>query len=459
MAKKDNIQVSFGINGMERQGFSHLIDEKTYTFMQNGNIETDDESIALTNEQSNYLCSKLKPGYVVIGTKYDSINNKVWLFLTQKDLYTKEDNQGNTIKVRNSEIGYIEVNNEINDSSDTISECNCDVKTVLNAPLEEIENQIETCSYTTVIYDDCNNCLNFAPEYPITSIELKREACGYTMTFTSKNNPPRYIILDNIDYYTHEIDSKCGKSTQIETCLDCDKLRLFPKYTTPTLNPSVINYGGSLKKANYEFYIAYCDKIGNELTSYIASTNPITNFDFDNIQLETEKENENTNYSIKIKVSNLDRKFNFYKIAVIERTTKDIVTVYEEGVHSTSDSTVIYSSNSGKNRISINKLFSEKPVYKNFGGLVASNGILFGYDYNVEKEWNLQPMVNLLGSFVKWQTVEAGEDLYKDGINVANYKGYMRDEVYPMGIRFITNTGYKTSLFPLVGRPSSTEDL
>ena len=63
MAKKDNIQVSFGINGMERQGFSHLIDEKTYTFMQNGNIETDDESVALTNEQSNYLCSKLKPEY------------------------------------------------------------------------------------------------------------------------------------------------------------------------------------------------------------------------------------------------------------------------------------------------------------------------------------------------------------------------------------------------------------
>ena len=79
MAKKDNIQISFGINGMERQGFSHLIDEKTYTFMQNGNIETDDESIALTNEQSNYLCSKLKPGYIVIGTKYDSINNSMFL--------------------------------------------------------------------------------------------------------------------------------------------------------------------------------------------------------------------------------------------------------------------------------------------------------------------------------------------------------------------------------------------
>lgn len=41
--------------------------------------------------------------------------------------------------------------------------------------------------------DDLNNCLNFLPEYPITSIELKREACGYTMTFTSKQST-RYIF-------------------------------------------------------------------------------------------------------------------------------------------------------------------------------------------------------------------------------------------------------------------------
>ena len=65
MAKKDNIQISFGINGMERQGFSHLIDEKTYTFMQNGNIETDDESIALTNEQSNFKSRRFGcPGWM-----------------------------------------------------------------------------------------------------------------------------------------------------------------------------------------------------------------------------------------------------------------------------------------------------------------------------------------------------------------------------------------------------------
>ena len=465
MAKKDNIQISFGINGMERQGFSHLIDEKSYTFMQNGNIETDDESIALTNEHSNYLCSRFKPGYVVIGNKYDSLNNKVWFFLTQKDKHNKLDENGNevldennnVIKVRNSEIGYIEINSDSPDLEDSTSECNCDIKTVLSEPLENIENIIETCTYTTIISDECNNCLNFDPNYPIHSIELKREACGFTMTFASKNNPPRYIILDNLDYYHYEIDSQCGENEKIPTCLDCDKMRLFPKYITPVLKPTMVNYGGSLKRGNYEFYIAYCDKLGNELTSYIAATNPITNFDFDNLSITGESFNESTNYSIKVKVENLDRKFNFYKVVVVERVSNDNVTAYEEGIHSTTDVNIIYSSNSGKNRISINKLFSEKPVYKNFGGMVASNGILFGYDYEVEKEWNLQPMVNMLGSFVKWQTVEAGEDLYKDGINVANYKGYMRDEVYPLGIRFISNTGYKTSLFPFVGRPSSTD--
>ena len=300
MAKKDNIQISFGINGMERQGFSHLIDEKSYTFMQNGNIETDDESIALTNEHSNYLCSRFKPGYVVIGNKYDSLNNKVWFFLTQKDKHNKLDENGNevldennnVIKVRNSEIGYIEINSDSPDLEDSTSECNCDIKTVLSEPLENIENIIETCTYTTIISDECNNCLNFDPNYPIHSIELKREACGFTMTFASKNNPPRYILLDNLDYYHYEIDSQCGKNKKIPTCLDCDKMRLFPKYITPVLKPTMVNYGGSLKRGNYEFYIAYCDKLGNELTSYIAATNPITNFDFDNLSITGESFNE-----------------------------------------------------------------------------------------------------------------------------------------------------------------------
>lgn len=456
MAKKQtntNVQVSFGIQGMERQAFHHLIDEKIFTFQRNGNIETDSESIALTNEHSNLLCSRFKPGYMVIGVKYDSLNSKIWFFITEK----KSNNEGK----RKSEIGFIKINNTITDESDLELECGCDMISILSKPLEDSE-QIEYCSYTTLIGDDCNNCLNFDPNYPIYDIILKQEACGYTMTFASKNNPPRYIIVDKIDYYRYKGDINCGEDNTEDTCLDCDKLRLFPQYDRPFIIPKSINYGGNLKRGTYEYYIAYCDKQGNELTSYLTSTNTISIFDENNMQFDQTNRNETTNNSIKLTVENLDKRFNFYKIVVIERTDiNETTSVYVEGIHSIVDTNITHTTSGVQNgeRISLNRLFVEKPVYKNFGGLMTSNGYLFAYDYEVEKEWNLQPIVNLLGSFVKWQTVEASEDLYKDGVNTSLYKSFMRDEVYPLGIKFNTSDGYDTALFPLIARPPMSSDI
>ena len=453
MAEKNNIQVSFGISGMERQSFQHLIDEKVFTFARNSNIETDTESISLTNEHSNLLCSRFRPGYVVIGVKYDNLYSRIWFFLTEKH----PDSEGK----RKSEIGFIQINNNITDESDLETDCGCDMTSILSESLENTE-PIAYCTYTRLIGDDCNNCLNFDPNHPVNNIILKQEACGYTMSFASRNNPPRYIIVDKIDYYTYKGDINCGQDNRENTCIDCDKLRIFPLYEQPYIYPEVINYGGNLRRGVYEFYIAYCDKLGNELTSYLSATNPVDIFDPDNINLEQKTQFDTTNYAIRLKVENLDERFNFYKVAVIEKTdVTETTSAFEEGIHSTVDTSITYSSNGSERdrRISLNRLFIDKPVYKFFGGMTTSNGILFGYDYEVEKEWNLQPIVSLMGTFVKWQTVESTEDLYKDGINNSLYKGYMRDETYPLGIKFITNTGYKTSLFPFMGRPATSSDL
>ena len=77
----------------------------------------------------------------------------------------------------------------------------------------------------------------------------------------------------------------------------------------------------------------------------------------------------------------------------------------------------------------------------------------------MENEWNLQPVVNFLGHFVKWQTSIATENLYKDGVACSKYASFMRDEVYPLGIRFFTNTGYRTARFPLIPRPATREEM
>lgn len=451
---KENISVSFGIQGMERQNFSHLIDEKVFSFQRNGNIETDDESIGLTNEHSNYLCSKFKPGYIVIGHKYDSLNSRVWFFITEK---TPSSLTGS----RKSEIGYIPINSTVNDLEDFDVDCGCDIKSILSTPLEEID-QIPHCNYVTLISDECNSCLNFDPNYPVNTVELKQEACGFTMTFASKNNPLRYIIVDKIDYYKYTGDINCGEDNTEPTCLDCDKLRVFPLYQKPYIYPDVVAYGGNLKRGSYEFYVAYCDKFGNELSEYLSSTNQIDIFDPENIELTQATAYDRTTYAIKLKLENLDPRFNFYKVAVVEKT--DVTEAEEpfiEGIHSTTDTNIIYTSNGSQNnqRIDLQSLFAQKPFYKNFGGIIQTNGYLMGYDYEVEKEWNLQPMVSLLGTFLKWQTVEANENLYENGINISNYKGYMRDEVQPVGLSLVTNTGWKSAVFPFVGRPPMPSDL
>ena len=194
-SQKDNISLSFGVQGMERQTFQHQLDEKVFTFQRNGNLETDEESLGLTNEHSNLLCSRFNPGMVVIGHKYDSLNNQVYFFLTEK--YANP-----VTNKRKSEIGSIKFNTDVSSIEDIEHECGCDFSSELSQPLEN-QTQIPHCNYETIITDDCNNCLNFDPNYPIYDIVLKQETCGYTMSFTDGNNPPRYIILNNLHPYTY----------------------------------------------------------------------------------------------------------------------------------------------------------------------------------------------------------------------------------------------------------------
>lgn len=451
MAQKDNISISFGISGQNRDTHSYLQDEKTFIFQRNGNIEDENSGIGLTNEHSNLLCSTFKEGYIVIGHKYDSNKNQVFFFLTEK--YPNSEGK------RKSEIGSIKFNTDITNLEDIENECGCDFNTILAEPLEN-QIQIPHCKYEALVSDECNNCLNFSPEFPIYDIALKQETCGYTMSFTDGNNAPRYIIIDKLNPYFYTGSNNCGVDETEPTCLDCEKLRIFPLYMIPCLKPKAIQFGGRLKRGKYEFAIAYSDKMGSEVSPYFSLTYPISIFDKNNNVMDQTMLADVTNMGIRLEVTNLDKRFNYYKIAVIQNTDINGTTSpFIEGIHSITDTTILYTSDTDKQRTTLNRIFAEKPNYKTWGGLTAANNYLIGYDYTVEKEWNLQPVVNLMGSFLRWQTVEAMEDLYANGIMDSLYTGYMRDEVYPFGIRFSTKEGYRTSVFPLINRPATTDEM
>lgn len=446
--QKENKSISIGKLGMNRDAHPSNLKETEYSFAMNANIEDSSGNgfPNIQNEPSNILCAKFNNNWKVIGFKKDLNADKTYFFLHNPT--TGE-----------SEIGSIDTINNITDVEDIAASCGCDIRKILNEPLED-QDQQTTCTYNTIVNDSCNLCLNFSLDYPIRDPQLKDESCGKRLYWTDCNNPPRYIDLDNLDQYGEIGIKTCDTDTLVATCLDCEKLRIFPCFEIPCMTPVAIQLGGNLKAGTYEFLLAYSDKQGNEISEYYSITNPVSIFDEHNTIIDQTETADRTNLGIRLVVENLDQKFGYYKVAVIQRADVNEATSYFiEGIHPTTDNTVVYTTEIDKERTTLQNLAAEKSFYNKSCHMASSNGYLFQAGLEAEKEYNLQPIANLMGSFVRWMTVQTDEDLYKDGINTSLYKGYLRNETYPLAIRFTGDCGYITALYPLVGRTATTREL
>ena len=447
---KDINNISSVKKGMNRDSHPSTLQENEYVTAKNA-LYSDTSGngiIMLQNEPSNLLCSKFKEGYKVIGHKVDINKDVTYFFLTNPD-------------TKFSEIGYIKNNTNINttfiDNGDELECGECDYKIDLGKPLEDI-NQPELCEYITIIEDSCNGCLNFSINHPINSIVIKSEKKGDVIYWTDGNNNSRHIKLYDIDYYKINGENSCGVVGQ-PTCVDCSKLDIFRKFGVPAVVDYSVEFGGNLKMGSYELLFAYCDMQGNEISNYFYLTPPIYIFDDNNNRINKTDTNSTTNLAINLHLKNIDNNYSHYKIAVVQVTGIDgAVSYYEEGVHTTNDTSVYLSNDTHLKRITLEKITNIKPTYLKANGLVSSNGYLFQYGLESRRDINLQPIANLLGAFTRWVTVVAEEDLYKDGANNSKYRGYMRNENYPFSIKF--NIGdYSTPLFPLVNRPPTQEEL
>ena len=344
---------------MNRDTSPHNLEELEYPYAINSILEgRDGEGLNISNEPSNLLCSQFKTGYKVIGFKNDINANRTYFFLTNPT-------------TGSSEIGYIDGNHDVSLVEDTEVLCGCTYKNILAEPLQD-QTQIETCVYNTLIQDDCNKCLNFNVGYPIQDIVLKDEKSGKHLYFTDNFNPPRYIDLDDIEQYKYFQDEQCDDPAVLncevdpdcvdcetceDFCPDCSKMNIFKAFQKPCLQPATIINGGNLKQGRYYFLVAYCDQLGNELSEYYSLTQPVDIFNiYDNITDQTELAKE-TNYAIKLTLEDLDKKFDFYKIAVIQNATVlGDSSYFVEGIHSTSTNTVIYNTEDNKERITLEEL-------------------------------------------------------------------------------------------------------
>ena len=424
-----------------------------YSFALNANFHDEHGTgeINLQNEPSNVLCSGFKDGYKVVGHKYDVDSGKTYFFLTNPTTGC-------------SEIGYID---SISDSTalDVNQDCNgCGIEVTLETPLED-QTQTAICAYTTIITDECNGncdntCLGFSIDNPIheSNIVIKREKTGTNMYFNAQGSPRRYLQLDNLDIYTTDSDPCIDADTTV--CLDCDKLRVDKLFSKPCVEAVSLQNGGNLRAGTYEIAVAYSTSTGDVISNYYSKTNPVSIYDADNNILDQTNLDYITNKAIKVDITGMDDSYDYYKVAVIYKSGLNAETrVYDHGVYPIDNKSVTISSVTNRETIDLTEIFSRKPFYKSARGLATGGGYLFHYGMESQRDINLQPVVSLMGMFAKWTTVAASEHLYKDGVDVSNYRGYMRDEVYPFAIQFFGEGGYETPLYKFIPRPPKPSEL
>jgi hypothetical protein len=392
----------------------------------NANLENSSEDFfSLSNEQSNLLATRFKLDFKFIGGRVDIDSNTTFVFLTNP--ITGE-----------GEFGKLEgFENNIQ----------------IAQPLENtVQQSLQT--YTTLLNDACNNGFNFNINFPIKKCAIKNEKGVKTIYFTDNRNEPRYIEINKLSQYINSQTISCGEPIGEVKCFNTDKMRIFKKHSIPDLTPTSIDQGGSLTEGTYQFLIAYSDEAGNELSQYYSLTQQVSIFDKNNtVQDGSSELSERTNFAIKLKVEGLDKQYTHYKIAVIQNTN-NAQTYFIEGLHTIDDNSVVYTTQQNKKATTLVELLKVNAEVKKAEGLAVSNDALFLYGLESEKEWNLQPVVNFIGQFAKWQTSIASENFYESGVNNGK-KGYNRDEVYPLAIQFQTNTGYKTPVYPLIGRQAT----
>jgi hypothetical protein len=430
---KKNITPSFARTGMNKSVHFSALKPEEYTHAKNANFSNETgNGWLIQNEHSNILASKFKDGFSVVGYKNDIFLNRTFYFLSNP-------------VTGFSEIGVITQNISFDDTNTTTNE-HQEYTTLLNDDGE--------------LNDESNKCLNLSTRFPIKTIEIHNEKLGTIIYWTDNLNPPRYLNLDKLEEYKFTGQILCGEDLTEVTCVACDKLKMFKEPEVLELRPSEVVLGGRLKRGSYEFIAAYCDILGNEQSRFFSLTNSVNIFDEQENILQQSEIADETGYAIKIKANNLDTSFSHYKVVVIQKNDINSATTYiEEGIHSTSDDTILFDTDANKADYEMPLQLAQPAVkIERAQQLKEINNSLFLTGITNKKVPNLQKVVNLLGIYLQWQSFIAREDLYKDGVSSANYKGYFRDETYPLSIRFIKDGDY-TPNYPLIGRPPTTEDL
>lgn len=396
-----NQEYNVAATGLQMDNSQNNIKKGSLSYALNAAIENfDSNSINYQIERGTEDCLEFPEGYKVLGRHPIPEKEKIIFFLVNP-------------VTNQSEIGYSENND---------------------------------CVYRKLVNDPC---LAFDIDRPIHSVVHRITNFG-TEIFWPDNNGRRYLDIDNIPYKLAPGSNACEPTFSKQ--LDCNKLRLQPNLTIPVTQVSDVISGGEITSGSYQFTVQFSDSVSNPYTSYFGVTNPVPIADVDTATVNF---NLPVGKSIVVDITNLDPlgQFQYFNLAVI-KTVNNITSVELVGTYFIDDTTkqIIYTGQAKTNiPLTIDDIFEKFANYTDADYVTAVQDILVWKGVTASERLNYQHIANNIS--LGWQSYRLPADEgYKLETNAANYRSYLRDEVYALELVFLKSNGSETDGVHIPGR-------
>jgi len=297
------------------------------------------------------------------------------------------------------------------------------------------------CTYTKIVNDDC---LSFNRRHLITGAAKENFDCTWQVYWDDGNNPSRTMNIDDVPW-KQVVVSDPGEDCVIyeDTAeLDCEKIRLAPLLNTPCVEISKSVSGGQLRNGSYQAFIAYTVN-EQRVTDYIGISNVQSLFD-----------HNGTSGSLSIKVSNLDTEFDYYELVILSNNQENTV-AKKIGLYSTEQFNIeIDYIDQALISVPLDVIPLRSPAYEKSEAMYVVNDYLIRQGPTEQFDFNYQPIANQIKS--RWIVAEYDSSYYYKG---GNKTGFMRDEQYAFFIRWIYNTGERSSSYHIPGRAPRTNGI
>lgn len=318
-------------------------------------------------------------------------------------------------------------------------------------------------NYTTIL---TSSALEFSTDHQVEATLSTVKGCERIIYFCS---PRLYALnIDNLEQYLLPGET-VTTANDTGTGWDIDLIKLFAAYNRSTIsNIDILETGGTLPLGTYNIVASY-SKTASDVVGWMdfSMSIPIIDESYaEEFQLLDGGLNSvipPTSKAIAVTFDNLDTTFPYLKIAVVANNDSVRTAYILDTIELTASSLdYIITSLESENAVTvpINELVVAKAVYEEAKTInQIDNRLLIGnlVEKNVDFS-KFQQKANDIKThwFCKELNPEVTESSSKSTSTYLDYRSYMSDEVYSLGIVYLFNDGYETPVFHIPGREADS---